>query len=137
MRSMALHLDVQLAEFIDFLGQKIGLANVWMALSADHGIAPLPDFAKKLRMPSANLNGKALRDQINSLLTKKYDNNKADYVLELDYPNAWLNDEAFAGANVRRKEADAETEVGEILKQFGRDILRKRNSHAANFRTPN
>jgi len=116
MRSMALHLDLQLAEFIDFLGQKIGLANVWMALSADHGIAPLPDFAKKLRLPAANLNMKALREQINSLLSKRY-GKKADYVLELDYPNAWLNDEAFTAAG--HKEADAENETGEALKQIG------------------
>jgi len=116
MRSMALHLDLQLAEFIDFLGQRIGLANVWVALSADHGVAPLPDFAKKLRLPAANLNAKALREQVNSLLSKKY-GKKADYVLELDYPNAWLNDEAFAAAG--RKEADAENETGDALKQIG------------------
>lgn len=116
MRSIALHLDLQLAEFIDFLGQKIGLANVWMALSADHGIAPLPDYAKKLRLPAANLNAKALREQVNSLLSKRY-GKKADYVLEVDYPDAWLNDEAFAAAG--RKEADAENETGEALTQLG------------------
>jgi len=116
MRSMALHLDLQLAEFIDFLGQKIGLANVWMALSADHGVAPLPEYAKKLRLPAANLNTKALREQVNSLLSKRY-GKKADYVLEVDYPDAWLNDEAFGAAG--RKEADAENEAGEALRQVG------------------
>jgi Type I phosphodiesterase / nucleotide pyrophosphatase len=116
MRSMALELDRQLIEFIDFLGHQIGLANIWMALSADHGIAPLPDFAKTLRLPAANLSAKALRDQINSLLSKKYDK-KADYILDVDYPDAWLNDEAFAAAG--RKEAEAETDTGEALKQTG------------------
>jgi predicted AlkP superfamily pyrophosphatase or phosphodiesterase len=115
MRSMALHLDLQLAEFIDFLGQKIGLANVWMALSADHGIAPLPDFAKKLRIPAANLNAKALREEVNSLLSKKYSKN-ADYVLELDYPLAWLNEDAFVG---KENETGAELDVGEALKNLG------------------
>jgi predicted AlkP superfamily pyrophosphatase or phosphodiesterase len=115
MRSMALHLDLQLAEFIDFLGQKIGLANVWMALSADHGIAPLPDFAKKLRIPAANLNAKALRGEVNSLLSKKYSKN-ADYVLELDYPLAWLNEDAFVG---KENETGAELDVGEALKNLG------------------
>src|SRR6266481_1487426 len=56
MRSMALELDHQLAEFITFLGHQVGLANIWIALSADHGIAPLPVFAKTLRLPAANLN---------------------------------------------------------------------------------
>lgn len=116
MRSMALELDRQIAEFIGFLGHQIGMANVWMALSADHGVAPLPEFAKTLRLPAANLDAKGLREQINSLLSKKYEK-KADYLVELDYPLAWLSEEAFAGAG--RKEADAEADAGESMKQAG------------------
>jgi predicted AlkP superfamily pyrophosphatase or phosphodiesterase len=114
MRSMALELDRSLAEFFNFLGHQIGMANVWMALSADHGIAPLPEFAKTLRLPAANLDAKALREQINSLLSKKYAK-KADYLLDLDYPLAWLNEDAFAG----HKESDAEADAGEAMKQVG------------------
>ena len=69
MRGMALELDRQLAEFFEFLGHQIGMANVWMALSADHGVAPLPDFAKTLRLPAANLDaqGSARSDQFPAL----------------------------------------------------------------------
>jgi len=116
MRSMALELDRQLAEFIGFLGHQVGLANVWMTLSADHGVAPLPEVAASLRLPAAHLDTKALREQVNSALSKKYDK-KADYVLEVDYPDAWLNDEAFTAAG--RKEEDAEHDAGEALKQAG------------------
>ena len=45
LRAMALAMDRQLAGFFDFLGHQIGLANIWIALSADHGIAPLPKVA--------------------------------------------------------------------------------------------
>ncbi len=122
MRSMALELDRSLAEFFSFLGHQIGMANVWMALSADHGVAPLPDFAKTLRLPAANLDPKALREQINSLLSKKY-NQSADYVHDLDYPLAWLNEGAFSGVLSARsneqKESVAEADVGEAMKQAG------------------
>lgn len=118
MRSMALELDRQLAEFFGFLGHQIGMADVWMALSADHGIAPLPEFAKTLRLPAANLDAKALREQINSLLSKKY-SKKDDYVVDLDYPLAWLNAEAFAGTPGAKDEAVAEDNVGEAMKQAG------------------
>ncbi len=118
MRSMALEMDRQLAEFFDFLRHQIGMASVWMALSADHGIAPLPEFAKTLRLPAANLDAKALREQINSLLAKKYAK-KADYVLELDYPMAWLNAEAFAGTAGAKDESVAEGDVGDAMKQLG------------------
>ncbi len=114
MRGMAVELDRELAEFITFLGHQVGLANIWMALSADHGMAPLPEFAKGLRLPAANLHVDELRKQINSLLSKKY-SKAAEYVLDLDYPMAWLNDEAFAG----HKEADAEADTGEAMKQVG------------------
>src|SRR5882724_10707980 len=112
MRDMAIELDRQLGEFFTFLGHQVGLANVWMALSADHGIAPLPEFAKTLRLPAANVNDEDLRRQINSLLSKRYAKT-ADYVLDIDYPLAWLNEEAFAG----HKEADAEANTGEAMRQ--------------------
>jgi predicted AlkP superfamily pyrophosphatase or phosphodiesterase len=120
MHSMALALDRQLAEFIGFLGHQIGMANVWMALSADHGIAPLPDFAKTLRLPSANLDTKVVREEINALLSKKYAR-KADYVVDLDSTLAWLDEQAFAalGNASEHKEADAEKDVGEAMKQVG------------------
>ncbi len=118
MHSMALELDRSLAEFFDFLRHQIGMANVWMALSADHGIAPLPEFAKTLRLPAANLDAKALREQVNSLLAKKYAK-KADYVLELDYPLAWLSEDAFAGTPAGKKESDAEADAGEAMRQAG------------------
>jgi hypothetical protein len=114
MRSMALQLDSQFAEFFGFLGHQVGMANVWMALSADHGIAPLPDFAKTLHLPAANLDSKALRENMNSTLSKKY-GRKAEYVRELDYPLSWLDEEAFAG----KKEGDAEADVGEAMKLVG------------------
>jgi hypothetical protein len=118
MRSMALELDRSLAEFFNFLGHQIGMANIWMALSADHGVAPLPDYAKLLRLPAANLDAKAVRDQINSLLAKKFAK-KAGYVLDLDYPVAWLDQDAFAGTPGAKDESVAEGEVGEAMKQVG------------------
>src|SRR5271169_3134892 len=43
MQTMALDLDRELADFFNFLGHRVGLANIWIALSADHGISALPD----------------------------------------------------------------------------------------------
>jgi hypothetical protein len=114
MRSMAVELDRQLAEFITFLGHQVGLANIWMALSADHGVAPQPEFAKTLRLPAANLSTEGLRKQLNSLLSKK-NAKAADYVLDIDYPMIWLNEEAFAG----HKETDSEADAGEAMRQAG------------------
>ncbi|MGA7575632.1 MAG: alkaline phosphatase family protein [Terriglobales bacterium] len=118
MRGMALELDRQLADFFDFLRHQIGMASVWMALSADHGVAPLPDFAKTLRLPAANLDARALREQLNSLLSKKY-GKKAEYVADLAYPLAWLRADAFTGTPGGKEESVAEADAGEAMKQVG------------------
>src|SRR5579863_9849435 len=124
MQAMALDLDRDLADFFNFLGHQIGLVNVWIALSADHGISALPDAAKKLRIPAANLDAHKLEAQINSALTAKFSPGHPAAYVKLDYPVAWLDPDTFAAAHV--KEHDAESAVGEALKQAGlRDYYTK------------
>ena len=133
MRQMALDLDHQLADFFNFVGKQIGLVNVWIALSADHGVSSLPDAAKKLRIPAANLGGAKLQDQINAILTAKFSPGHPASYVKLDYPLAWLDEDAFNAVHVR--EHDAETAVGEALKQIGlRDYYTK--SQLAEGRAP-
>ncbi|MBZ5649330.1 MAG: alkaline phosphatase family protein [Acidobacteriia bacterium] len=116
MQAMALAMDRQLAGFFEFLGHQIGLANVWIALSADHGIAPLPQIAAGMHLPGANVSGDKIRAQINSALSARF-SHKAEYVKDLDYPVTWLDSDAFAAVKVN--EQDAERAVGEALKPAG------------------
>lgn len=133
MRQMALDLDHQLADFFNFVGKQIGLVNVWVALSADHGVSSLPDAAKKLRIPAANLGGSKLQDQLNSILTAKFSPGHPASYVKLDYPLAWLDEGAFNA--VHQREHDAETAVGEAMKQIGlRDYYTK--SQLAEGRAP-
>ncbi|MGA8813055.1 MAG: alkaline phosphatase family protein [Candidatus Sulfotelmatobacter sp.] len=117
MAAMALALDRELADFFNFLGHQIGLANVWIALSADLGVSALPDAAKKLRIPAANLAAGKLEAQINEALAAKFSPGHAAFYIKLDYPDAWVNEEAFDNAHV--KEREAENAVGEALTQAG------------------
>src|ERR1700757_1369735 len=133
MHQMALDLDRQIADFFTFLGHQIGLANVWIALSADHGVSSLPDAAKKLRIPAANLGGAKLQEQINAILTAKFSPRHPAAYVKLDYPMAWLDQDAFNAVHLR--EPDAETAVGEAMKQVGlRDYYTK--SQLAEGRAP-
>jgi hypothetical protein len=124
MHQMALDLDHELADFINFLGHQVGLADVWIALSADHGVASLPDAVKKLHIPAANLEAGKIEAQINGALTAKFSPGHPAAYVKLDYPVAWLDQEAFASAHVH--EPDAEKAVGEAMKQAGlRDFYTK------------
>jgi hypothetical protein len=117
MQEMALALDRELADFFNFLGHQIGLANVWIALSADHGVSTLPDAAKKLRIPAANLDSAKLDAQINAALAAKFSPGHSANFAKLEYPLLWLNNDALAALHV--KEKDAEAAAGEALKQAG------------------
>jgi predicted AlkP superfamily pyrophosphatase or phosphodiesterase len=124
MQQMALDLDHELGDFFNFLGHQVGLANVWIALSADHGVSSLPDAVRKLRIPAANLGNTKLQDQINSALAAKLSPGKAATYVRLDYPLAWLDQDAFAAS--RMNEHDAEALVGDAMKQVGmRDYYAK------------
>jgi predicted AlkP superfamily pyrophosphatase or phosphodiesterase len=124
MQAMALALDRELADFFNFLGHQIGLANVWIALSADHGISALPDVAKKLHIPAANLDAGKLEAEINAALTARFSPGHPAAYIKLDYPLAWLDPDTFAAAHV--KERDAEAAVGEALKHVSlRDFYSK------------
>jgi predicted AlkP superfamily pyrophosphatase or phosphodiesterase len=126
MAAMALALDRELADFFTFLGHRVGLADTWIALSADHGVSALPDAAKKLRIPAANLDAKGLEVQINSALTAKFSPGHSATYIKLDYPISWLDEDAFTAVHV--KEHDAEAAVGEAMKQVGvREYFTKSN----------
>jgi hypothetical protein len=124
MAQMALDLDHEFADFFNFLGHQIGLAEVWIALSADHGVSSLPDAVKKLRIPAANLGAARIEEQLNKAITAKFFAGHPASYIKFQYPVAWLDQNAFTTAHVR--ERDAEIAVGDAMKQAGlRDYYTK------------
>ncbi len=116
MHAMTVTLDHQLEDFFKFLGQQIGMANVWMALSADHGVAPMPAVAAALRLPGRNMDSDALRKETNGELNRMFSPGKnTEYVAELDWPIAYLSEEAFRA--VKANEGYAEQTTGEVLQK--------------------
>jgi hypothetical protein len=115
-KAMLIALDRTVADFFQYLDTKVGKGNWAVALSADHGIAPLPDFARKIRIPALNFSPKDLQTQLNLMLNLKY-KKEAKYVVLVDYPTIHLDSEAFGALDV--KEAEAEEAVGELMLKVG------------------
>ncbi len=119
MNAMIQRLDRQLAEFFGFLGRQIGLADVWLVLTADHGIAPLPESSRQVRLPAEHFDIGKLRRQLNAEFSRRFAPGKPqNYVPSIDWPVAYLSADAFTAAGV--KQADAERAVGEWLVKSGR-----------------
>jgi hypothetical protein len=112
---MVLELDRELASFFSFLDQKIGLKNVWIALSADHGVAPMKDTAENLHIPAAQWDATALQTKLNLAISKQLHVPAQEFVAAVVFPYFYLSAERFEAANVT--EADAEEMVGAILRK--------------------
>jgi arylsulfatase A-like enzyme len=117
LRQMTLDEDRELADFFSYIGREIGLANVWIAFSADHGISALPEDAEKLHIPAAHLGKLNLNEQINRALTQEFSPGHPKNYVRFDYPVAWLDNDAFSAAHVN--EQDAEKAVGDAMEQVG------------------
>jgi len=108
-------LDRQLAQFFTFLNGRLLPGNTWIALSADHGVSPQPEFAQSLRAPGARFDTSKLKDDLNATLRKQYPtaDPKTEFVRTVKWSHVYLNSQAFLEQKV--SEAEAEHAVGEAV----------------------
>ncbi len=66
-QDMVLRLDRQLEEFFQYLDARIGLSNITMVLTADHGVAPTPEFAATQGLEGGRVN---VSNFVTNLVTK-------------------------------------------------------------------
>ncbi|MGD0889186.1 MAG: alkaline phosphatase family protein [Acidobacteriaceae bacterium] len=71
-RQMVLGLDRDIDSFFTWLDQKIGLANVTVAFTADHGIAPIPSVSAKLGVASARIDLDDFANSIETTLNRRF-----------------------------------------------------------------
>ena len=120
MQALWLDMDRQIAGFLTFVGQRLGMANVWGVLTADHGIAPISEqVLEKNRIPGKRVDVPALMARLNVAISKQLGQPASEFALadEYDFQHIFLNQEQFASKKI--SEADAERMVGEELLKLG------------------
>jgi predicted AlkP superfamily pyrophosphatase or phosphodiesterase len=109
-RQMVDSLDQQLDSFFTWLDKNIpgGLPNLWIALSADHGVAPVPAQALALGMPAATIDVGKFTATLNDAMNAKFSpGEKVEYLLpEQDLPYLALNRPSFEVAGINEQEAE-------------------------------
>jgi predicted AlkP superfamily pyrophosphatase or phosphodiesterase len=112
--AMVLALDRQVSEFLAFLQQQYG-NRFWIALTADHGMAPTNATSLQLRIPSIIITNQDLKAEVNKALGAKL-HKAGDYVRSATFPIVYLNSDAFGD---KVSEADAEGYVAEVMRSMG------------------
>jgi predicted AlkP superfamily pyrophosphatase or phosphodiesterase len=67
-----LRLDRDLASFLTYLDTKIGKGEYLVFLSADHGVAHVPEFLKEHKIPGGTVSESGLKTELNNLTEKKF-----------------------------------------------------------------
>ncbi len=112
---MILSLDQDLGSFFSWLDQSVGLNNVWLALTADHGIAPIPGEAAKLGIHAAAVDMKKVYAALNTELNQRHSpGQKLPYLLPgPDLPYIDLDKRTYATLHIDEK--TAENEIAALL----------------------
>jgi hypothetical protein len=71
-RAVSVRVDQTLRRFFDFLDARIGMRNVLVVLTADHGVAPSPDVEARRRMPGGRMAAGSVRQAVQGALAQRF-----------------------------------------------------------------
>jgi len=96
--------DRDLAVFFDDLDKLVGLDNVWMAFSADHGVAPSPAFIQQHNLGPGMAQPGVIRGAVEKALTAAF--GPGPWVEDEDEPYIFLNREMLDKRNIPEAKAE-------------------------------
>ena len=109
-RQLVDQLDGNLDQFFTWLDHNIpgGLHSVWLVLTADHGVAPVPATAQQLGIPAATISMKPLIAHLNKNMNERFSPGQSlEYLLpDQDLPYIALNIPTFERAGINEFEAE-------------------------------
>ena len=71
-RDISVRTDAALGRLFSYLDTRIGMGNVLVTLTADHGVAPLPEVAASRRMPGGRMPAGSVRDAVQAALVQRF-----------------------------------------------------------------
>ncbi|WP_158944418.1 alkaline phosphatase family protein [Granulicella sp. S190] len=108
--------DALIDAFFTHLDQTIGLKNILVAVTGDHGVATSQKAGDADRMPVLDFPAESFTKPLETMLEEKYPlKDKGAYILQMDNPYLLLNQEAFEAVGL--SEGTAEDTTVTMLKQ--------------------
>lgn len=125
-REMTLQTDRILGEFFAYLDSKIGMDNVLVVLSSDHGVGPIPEVNQERNMPGGRIARQAVFQPLEQALIAKFGAGK--WILGTAGSAPYLNHELIAEksldpAAVRYFAAEVMRTMPGVMRVFTRDQL--------------
>lgn len=109
-RALIVQSDAALDTFFNFLDKTVGLSNVMVAMTGDHGVAPTQLAGDAMGMPVLSFGAEEFTKLLEQKLEAKWPLKiEGRYVLQMDNPYLQLNQGAFEAAGVSEEEAENTT----------------------------
>jgi predicted AlkP superfamily pyrophosphatase or phosphodiesterase len=127
-REISIETDKLLGKFFQFLETQMGMDNVLVVLTADHGVAPLPEINQARKMPGGRIRQGVVRDAVQAALTQKYGSGNwiqspSEHSLYLNW--ALIREKKLDDADVERTAARAALALPHVFRVYTRDQLMK------------
>jgi predicted AlkP superfamily pyrophosphatase or phosphodiesterase len=125
-RDISIRTDRLLGKLLDYLDKNVGLTNVLLVMTADHGVAPIPEVSEARHMPGGRLSEPALMKAMEDALAAKYGAGK--WIVGRAGIVPWLNTELIASkklteAEVENTAADAARKTPHVFRVYTRAQL--------------
>lgn len=123
---IAVATDRLLAKFFAYIGANVGMQNVLVVMTADHGVAPVPEVNIARKMPGGRMPGKVVTESIQGALTAKYGEGK--WIVSPSEHSIYLNLDLIAQkkldpAEVNNVAAQACLKVPHVFRVYTREQL--------------
>ncbi len=123
---MCLRTDQLLGRLFKFLDARVGMKDVLVVFTADHGVAPIPEVNLQRKMPGGRLSRSALNAAIQDSLEKRYGPGK--WIAALSEDSLYLNSDLIQSKNLNRAEvnlvaAQAVMELPHVFRVYTREQL--------------
>ncbi len=125
-REVSLAMDKALARIFNLLDTLVGMKNVLVVLTADHGVAPMPGSEAAARMPGGRISPGAPREAVQKALAARY--GPGNWVVGTADGGLYLNLELAAQsridpAEMRREAASAVAAIPHVFRAYTRDQI--------------
>ncbi|MDE3197729.1 MAG: alkaline phosphatase family protein [Acidobacteriota bacterium] len=113
-RDISRRTDLLLGKLLDFVDRQVGAENVLFVMTADHGVAPVPEVNVARHMPGGRLTAAPLDAAIEEALTKKFGPGK--WIQGTSSSNDWFDYSLAARYNASL--ADVENTAAEAVRNL-------------------
>jgi hypothetical protein len=125
-RDIAIRTDRAIGQLLDRVDKIVGLQHTIVALTADHGVAPVPESLTERSLPGGRMTNKELFGAIEQALTSRFGEGK--WLMATAGSSPYLNYSLIAekhldAAEVRRVAAAAAMAVPHVARVYTRDQL--------------